>query len=57
MDTNVPFNITKCEEEKFTNDLDRFLELLPKYKSNIDEVLEFVKLYERFVPIKKNKYI
>lgn len=57
MNTNVPFNITRCEEERFRDDLDRFLELLPKYKNNIDKVLEFVKLYERFVPVKKNKYI
>ena len=54
---STPFNITRHEEEKFNSDLDRFLELLPKYKNNIDEVLEFANLYKRFVHTKNNKDI
>ena len=53
---SVPFNVNKYEEEKYETDLERLLELLPKYKDNIDEVLEFARLYEHYVRTKKNKY-
>ena len=54
---DIPFNITKYEEEKFESDLKRFQELFSKYKDDINEVLEFAILYECFVGNKKNKYI
>lgn len=52
----VPFNITKYEEEKFKSDFNRFQELSSKYKNDIDEVLEFARLYKQFVCVNKNKY-
>lgn len=53
----IPFDIARYEEEKFKSDFDRFQELSSKYQNDIDEVLEFAKLYEQFVCVKRNKYI
>ena len=54
----IPFDITKYEEEKIESDMKRFQELFSKYKdANISEILEFAKLYERFVGDRHNKYI
>ena len=52
----IPFDIIRYEEEKFKSNFNRFQELFPKYKNDIDEVLEFAKLYEQFVCVNKNKY-
>ena len=54
---SVPFDITRYEEEKFKSDFNRFQELSSKYKNDIDEVLEFARLYKQFVCVDKNKYI
>ena len=52
----VMFDVMKYEEEKLIYDMNRFLYLYRKYKESIDEVLEFVELYNRFCHTKKNKY-
>lgn len=52
----VPFNITKHEEEKLNTDFARFQELYKKYSENIEEILEFAKLYEKFVSRKNSKW-
>ena len=52
----VPFNITKHEEEKLNTDFARFQELYKKYDGNIEEILEFAKLYEKFVTKKNSKW-
>ncbi len=52
----IPFNITKHEEEKLNKDFVRFQTLYQKYNGNIEEILEFAKLHERFVVSKNNKW-
>ena len=50
----VPFDITKYEETKFISDFAKFQELYKKYNENLEEILEFANLYNKFV-INKNK--
>lgn len=52
----VPFNITKYEEEKLNTDFSRFQELYEKYNGNVKEILEFAKLYEKFITKKDRKW-
>lgn len=49
----VPFDITKYEkyeEERFSIDMYRFGQLYSKYKNEIEDVLEFTRLYYKFMP-------
>lgn len=52
----VPFNITKYEEEKFSKDFEKFKKLYVKYKDDIENVLEFARLWKKFTP-NANKYM
>lgn len=52
----VPFDITRYEEEKFNTDILRFKNLYEKYKDDVDEILEFAKLYNKIVPKSNGKW-
>lgn len=55
---DVPFNVTRYEEEKFAEEFDRFKELLAKYWGDKEEILEFARLWNKFTPnSNKSKYI
>ena len=47
---DVPFNVTKYEEEKFSQDFERFKELFVKYHDEVKDVLEFARLWKKFTP-------
>ena len=54
--TEVPFSFTKYEKEQFDRELARFVDLYAKYNKNINEVLEFARLYQKFIINKHKKW-
>lgn len=53
---DVPFNITKYENDVFIGEVNRFLELYPLFEDHLEEALEFAKLYHMLVRTKRIKY-
>ena len=55
---SVPFDIEKYEKGKLDYELKRFFELYSKYVNDVDvnEILEFAKLWRKFAPKLQNKY-
>lgn len=53
----IPFDIERRAKEKLDCEIRRFFELYVKYMDDVDEVLEFVDLYKKFVPSNRNKYM
>lgn len=51
----VPFDITRHEEMKLSSDFAKFQELYKKYNENLEEILEFANLYNKFV-VNKGKW-
>ena len=52
----IPFDITKFEEEKFNAEIIRFQYLYEKYNDDIAEILEFANLYNKFVQKSNSKW-
>jgi hypothetical protein len=53
---DIPFNITKYENDWTEKQIDRFLELYPLFKDNWKEAIEFVDLYKMLVREKRIKW-
>lgn len=51
----IPINIIECDSKKVESDLNRLQELSFKYKDDINEIIEFAKLYNKYIN-RKDKY-
>lgn len=53
---DILFDIAKYEKEKLDYELKRFFELYSKYEDDVNEILEFAKLWRKFALNMQSKY-
>lgn len=53
---DVPFNITKYENDMFEKQIEQFMELYPMFKDNWKEALRFAELFKILVVHERIKW-